>query len=510
MKRRTLFAAALLLPSLLVTAPQAQAAQSCQAARPRVPGAEVVSVTAVEKPGGTVESPIGLPPVNDVPPYCEVTVMLTHPGAHDNVKVLVWLPVTGWTGRFLGAGGGGYAMNLGDSTLAVGVKRGFASANTDGGVGFDINTPAAWAGDKELVKNFASRSLHDMAVAGKAVTASYYGKPAKYAYWDGCSTGGRQGMVSAQRFPDDYDGINADAPAINWDRFVPADLWPQIVMYQEHNLLSQCEFKAFEDAAVAACDPKDGVVDGVIDLPGRCDFTAAKLVGKKITCDGKEITISLKDAQVMQKIWEGPRQWYGLDPGTSLASLGNTVPGPDGKLTGVPFEISETWVQYFVKQNPSFDVKTMTYRDFERVIEQSRRFNDIIGTDDPDLSAFRDSGGKLITWHGQVDSLIPYKGTVDYRQRVERALGGASKVDKFYRLFLVPGADHCFFGPGELPVDPLGQLVDWVEKGVAPDTLLGQSVDGARTRNLCKYPLVSRYDGHGDPNNAASFSCRRW
>jgi hypothetical protein len=435
---------------------------------------------------------------------------------NDRVKVTVWLPISGWTGRFQGTGGGGYAMTMNDAGLAVAVKGGYAAASTDGGHDQDTESPASWAlgpdghVNQGLLQNFASRSLHDMAVAGKAVTAQYYGRPAKYSYWDGCSTGGRQGVMEAQRYPDDYDGISAAAPAVNWDRFIPATLWPQIVMQQEHNFPTQCEFSAFQHAAIAACDKNDGVADGVVDLPKSCDYNPYRLVGTKIVCDGKEITISRADAEVVRKIWEGSPQYYGLNESTPLSGHANTVTGPDGKTVGQPFRIGETWVQYFLKEDPNFDIATITYRDFERLFRKSQaKYNEIIGTDDPDLSAFRASGGKMITWHGTDDSLIPYQGTVEYLQRVQRAMGGASTVDNFYRVFLAPGADHCFGGTGPFPFDPLATVVDWVEKGKVPDTLPAQTLDGTTTRNLCHYPLVARYNGHGDPKSADSYTCRR-
>jgi hypothetical protein len=514
---RTLLAASLLLPALVTMAPEAVAAtRDCAVGEPSVPGTDVVSVTAVAQPGGEVPTFPGFPPITDVPPYCEITVILTHPGVGDRVNVTVWLPVDGWTGRFQGVGGGGYAMSQGAFAHAEAVKLGYAAASTDGGLGTDIESPAGWAlgpdghVDQELLRNFASRSLHDMTVAGKAVTADHYGRRADYSYWNGCSTGGRQGLMNAQRYPHDYDGINATAPAVNWDRFLLADLWPQVVMRQERNIPTQCELSAFQQAAIAACDGLDQVNDSVVDLPNRCRYNPYRLVGTTILCDGREITISRADAEVVRKIWEGPPAWYGLNRSTPFTGLANTVPGPDGAPVGVPFRVAETWVQYFLKEDPDFDVSTVTYRDFDRLFALSqRKYNRIIGTDDPDLSAFRASGGKMITWHGTDDSLIPYQGTVDYRDRVERTMGGSSTVDRFYRVFLAPGVDHCFGGTGPFPVDPLGALVDWVEKGEAPDTLFAVTPDGSGTRNLCRYPLTARYDGHGDPKAAASYTCRR-
>jgi hypothetical protein len=518
-KMKRLLVAAVLLPTFLTVAPQANAQTAgCVATKPAVPGAQVVSATAEVKPGGDVPSPFpGFPPVTEVPPYCAVTLVLTHPGANDRVNLSLWLPVSGWNGRFQGTGGGGYAMTQGDIALAVAVKDGYAVAGTDGGHVNDFEDPSTWAlgpdghVDQALLLNFASRSLHDMAVAGKAVTTSHYGKAPRYSYWTGCSTGGRQGLMEAQRFPDDYDGISANAPAVNWDRFIPDLVWPQVVMQQEHNFPTQCEFQAFHDAATAACDRNDGVADGVVDLPKSCDYNPYRLVGTKIVCDGKEITISRADADVVRKIWQGTPLWYGLNRTAPFGSLANTVTGPDGTTVGVPFGIGANWLKYFVQEDPSFDLRTITYRDFDRLFAKSRaKFNQVIGTDDPDLSAFRAAGGKMITWHGIDDSIIPYQGTVDYRQRVEHRMGGASTVDGFYRLFLTPGVDHCgFAGTGPIPADPLPALVDWVEKGRAPETLPATTMDGTRTRDICRYPLHAQYTGHGDPNSAASYTCHR-
>jgi hypothetical protein len=489
----------------MVTTPTvASATQTCSVGDLVVPGAEIVSVTAAEKPGGTVEYPPGypIPPVTEVPPYCEVTVTLTHPGVGDRVGVNVWLPVSGWNGRFQGVGGGGYSMIGIDASLAEQIKLGYAVATTDGGVDTNPSNPSKWALDAngnvniELLRNFASRSLHDMAVAGKAVTTQYYGRAANYSYWNGCSTGGRQGLMNAQRYPDDYDGINAAAPAINMDRFVVADLWPQVVQNEERNRLSQCELDAFEKAAVNACDNIDGVADRVVNDPRKCRYNPYDLVGTKIVCDGREVVISRADAEVIRKIWDGPHGWYGFNRGADLSWVAGDP----------PFEIAATWVQYFIKQNPDYDIATMTYADYYRVFAESQaRYNRIIGTDNPDLSAFRESGGKMITWHGTDDAMIPYQGTVDYRERVGTRTG---KVNDFYRVYLAPGADHCFGGPGAAPVDPMAALIDWVEKGKAPETLPARTADGSATRNLCLYPLVAKYRG-GDPNSADSFTCRR-
>ena len=232
-------------------------------------GTRVVSVTAAAQPGGTVTLP-NLPPVTDVPAYCDITITLTHPGAGDSVRVKLVLPQDRgrWNGRFQATGGSAYLAGDLDGIIATplldGVKNGYATAATDAGVGQNPIDVSDWAltttgrVNRPLLQNFASRSLHDLAVVGKSATATFYGQDARYAYWNGCSTGGRQGYQLAQDYPQDFQGILAKAPAINWDRFAVAALWSQAVFNSEHVQPTQCELTAFTDAAVRACDRLDG------------------------------------------------------------------------------------------------------------------------------------------------------------------------------------------------------------------------------------------------------------
>ncbi|MBB6551749.1 tannase/feruloyl esterase family alpha/beta hydrolase [Nonomuraea rubra] len=489
-------------------------------------GTTVESVTAQHREAGTVHVP-PVPPlpgvdVPGVPAHCAVTVTLTHPGVGDHAKVQVWLPETGWTGRFQAAGGSAFAAGDYGAALAGAIKTGYAAATTDAGLSTYIDTTWALTSDgqvnKDLLKNFADRSQHEMTLVAKQVIATVYGKPASYSYWNGCSTGGRQGYMEAQRHPGDYDGILATAPAINWDEFEVATLWPQVVMNQEHTYPAPCELAAFNQAAIKACDPLDGVRDGVIAEPARCTYDPRKLIGTTLECDGKQETITAADATVIRKIWDGPRTpsgkklWAGLPIGAGF-DLAGTQPGPDGTRIGAPFPVPAAWVTTWLKRQPSFDLTTITYADFAQLFAQSQaEYDQIIGTDDPDLSAFRKAGGKLLSWHGQSDQLIPTQGTVDYRERVARAMGGSHRVDDFYRLFLAPGVDHCgnATSTGPVPTDALAALTAWVEQGKAPRTLSAAITDSSGktvTRELCLYPSVSRYTGSGDPADAGSYSC---
>jgi hypothetical protein len=495
-------AAALLLTTVTQPAASAATPTPCAAvAVPAPPGAKIESVQAEPQPG----------PAS----YCRLTVTLTHTGA-DHVKVAVALPDTGWNGRLQALGGSAYAAgNFG--ALPQAVEDGYTAVTTDAGVSLDgLDTSWALNGgqvDQTLLTNFATRSVHEAAVIGKAVTQRYYQRPVSYSYWTGCSTGGRQGYSEAQNHPGDFDGILANAPAVEWTQFAVATLWPQTVMNNEHHFLTTCVLTQFRQAAVQACDARDGVTNGIVDRPDECSWDPRRLVGTTVLCDGQDVTITAADAEVMRKIWAGPtdehgrRLWFGLPKGADFAWLAGTTPGPDGTLTAPGFPVAVHWVRSFLVKQPDFDTSKLTYAQFRALFRQSvREYGDVIGTADPDLSAFRRAGGKLLTFVGANDQLIPPGGTLTYRARVERAMGGSQRVDDFYRLFLAPGVEHCFGGGGPEPTNALGALVGWVEHGKAPVTLAAASADG-KTRDLCPFPRVSRYTG-GDPASASSYRCR--
>jgi hypothetical protein len=320
--------------------------------------------------------------------------------------------------------------------------------------------------------------------------------------------------MEAQRHPEDFDGILANAPAINWNQFEVATLWPQVVMNEAHTFPTPCTFSAFTRAALAACDTLDGAADGLVSEPQRCDYDPRQMVGTTIVCDGKEATITAAEADVVRKIWDGPRStsgerlWYGLPIGAAFDYLAASTSDANG-THGVPFPVPAAWVSTFVEKQPTFDTARLTTRQFEEIFQKARaEYDSVIGSRDEDLSAFRDAGGKLLTVHGDADQLIPTLGTVDYRKRVEDKLGGGDKVDDFYRLFLAPGTAHCGLTGGK--VDDLAALVAWVEHSKAPDTLtatLTNATGQPLARELCRYPLVSRYTGHGDIAATDSFRC---
>jgi len=518
---------------------------------------EVTSITATSVAANTFTPPPAFPGLPPGPPvsvaFCRAQITV-----QPQINIEIWLPQPEkWNHRFQAVGGGGYAGAISYSALAQAVtgdqvKGQFATASTDtghptagtangqgaandarSGGGFALN-PANDTLNQGLIVDFASRSLHEMTVKAKAVILAYYGESAKFSYWNGCSTGGRQGWMEAQRFPKDYDGILAGAPAFNWDRFIPAELWPAVAMNLGVGVpVSQTKLNVVTAAAVKGCDALDGVVDGVISDPRKCHFDPRVLQCGKPGAPTDDTCLSDTEARAVQQIWQGPRDpegkflWYGLEPGASLAGLANSAPFP------IAFDHWRLWIE----QNPAFDWHSLTIASFAAGFKKSsEKFHEVIGTDDPDLSAFRRHGGKIITYHGWSDQLIFPGGSIDYFERVVAANGGAERVRKFERLFMVPGMNHCAggasavnfgqssFGP-PTPVAPdpehdvILALERWVEEGVAPDKLIATTDPqplharenptnpATFTRPLCPFPQVARYRGTGDPNSDANFVC---
>jgi len=476
---------------------------------PEVFGASIISISATQVNNSTLSSP----PTT----FCNVSITYTHPGQNDRLNVWVWLP-NSWNGRFQGVGGGGYTTGLVPANIIGAVARGYAAVTTDGGHASTAPT-ASWGllspGNVNLynLQNFASVSLNDMTVLGKQVTEAYYGKPISKSYWNGCSTGGRQGLMMAQRYPDAYDGILAEAPAINWAEFIPAEFWPQRVMQKMGYFPSQCELNAITAAAVDACDELDGLKDGVVGMPGQCTFDPQSVVGKPYSCADTSGTVSDKAATIVKSIWTGARdsegefQWYGLTQQAPLNYLANTTCAANGtSCVGVPFPYSADWHRIFLQRNDSFDPYSLTDAEWDFAFHLSKnKYTSIIGTNDPDLSFFRKSGGKMITWHGLADDRIFFNGTVDYYERV---LDLDPQARDFYRFYSAPGVGHCRGGNGAFPSDALGTLVKWVEEGEAPERLrANRTVEGKRwERELCMWPLSEVYKG-GDVMKAESYVC---
>jgi hypothetical protein len=488
--------------------------------------------------------------------YCLVNITVSElsgpkdgylPGQSQMINVGIGLPLStadGGSGGTLGAwneriqdlGGGGYAGTVGPVTSAT--NNGFVGSSTDTGHPaseqgfFALNSPPVdptatppYTLNFGLIRDFAINGIHQQAIWTKSIAQMYYGRGPKFTYWNGCSTGGRQGHEQAQMFPDDFDGILAGAPAFNWDRFIVAEQWGQIVMNQELGTqISNAKLSAANTAAIAACDLLDGVADGVIQDPRACTFDAKSLECSVVPSDPNCLTAA--EADSVNKIWNGPpgpkageRLWFGLERGTEvgLFPAGTTfldAPPPFG-----PFSISTQYLQYWVNQNPNFNWQTITETTFADQFKTSElKFHDVIGTDNPNLFAFRDHGGKMIIYHGLADELIFPRGSFNYYNRVTERMGGLTEVQKFYRFFPYPGNNHCG-GNATMPNAPLingtdlfNALLNWVEHGVAPDSIVAYNAPTLATatvvRPVCKYPDKLVYDGVGSIDVESSFVCK--
>jgi Tannase and feruloyl esterase len=488
------------------------AGPSVAALVPSQPVRSCESLSSVQLAHTTIVSATSVPATASIPAHCAVQLVITNPPANDQIRVGVWLPTGNWNRRFQGLGGGGFSGGSPTLVPAAALRGGYAAAATDAGHtgftgSFALNPDGTlnW----QLIADFGFLGIHDMTVAAKALINSFYGTSSFHSYFNGCSTGGRQGLMEAQRYPADYDGIAAGAPAVNWTKFHPAQFWGQVQMRLAGNVVPPCELAAATQAAVAECDPLDGVTDGIVGSWQGCTFDARTLIGTVTTCG----TITAADADVINTIWGGPRDadgeflWYGLEREAPLQALNNSFNG-----VGVPFFVALDWFRYFLLQDPTWDWRSMTYEQYLLLFQQSvLQYQAVIATDDPDLSGFRDAGGKVVFWHGTADPLIFFRGTVDYYGRLTEAMGGANKTDRFARFFVAPGVGHCGGGVGAAPADLLDAVVRWVEQDEAPTQLAGQRTDAAGnvvlTRPVCQYPRVAKYKGHGPATDAKNFIC---
>ncbi|GAA0549992.1 feruloyl esterase [Rhizomicrobium palustre] len=431
--------------------------------------------------------------------FCRVALTI-----EKEIKVEVWLPDI-WNQRFEAVGNGGLTGGINFPSMADVMRSGFATASTDTG----HETPtgffdSSWVkGHPDRVENFGHRAHHLMAMNAKKIIAAYYGTGPKKSYYTGCSSGGWQGLTEAQRYPEDYDGIVAGAPAINFVRlqanaFALAWRARQIpnsdIPYAKLSLIAK--------AQIAQCDAQDGVKDGFITDPRQCKFDWSKLLCKK---DGG--TECLTKAQIARaKTLYGPQRTpkaQKLYPGKPLGILANApVEYPAGSD---PLET--LMLPQALKEKPKW---TATSFDPDRDLPAlGKELGPILNSTNPDLSAFKARGGKLIMYHGWADNVLSPYNSIDYAANVTKKTPGA---ENFLRLFMVPSMGHCGGGEGPNSFDSNSAIVNWVEKSEAPDVLIAThtGADGGvtMTRPLCAEPKVAVYKGEGSTNDAANFICK--
>jgi feruloyl esterase len=491
-----------LLLAMLVPNRTLKASASCEAlSRLVLPNATITLAQGVEAGRFT-------PPGNAaagfraMPAFCRVAATLT-PARDSDIKIEVWMPTSGWNGKFQAVGNGAFTGAIAYAAMMTALVRGYATASTDTGhAGGSANFAL---GHPEKVIDFGWRAVHEMAVASKRILASYYDAGPTVSYWNGCSAGGRQAMKEAQRFPADFDGIIAGAPGLDWTgRAAQAVRVATMLEKAESARLLQTQTELLHRAVVQACDGLDGVKDGLIDDPTRCRFDPAAL-----ECRGSDGAGCLTQAQV-----ETARLIYSaaVNPKTkrTIAGLapGSELGWTDLGWTGSARATGLDQFRFIVFKDPSWNVQQFNFDS--DIVRADDTDGNTINALDTNLKPFIDRGGKLIHYHGWSDPQISPGNSTQYYTRVLETQGGASKVQNSYRLFMAPGMAHCGGGEGPNTFDMVSALEQWVEHGKAPDQIVASHATKGivdRTRPLCPYPQVAVYKGTGSADEAANFTC---
>ena len=480
--------------------------------------------TLAGNPDGTNLTLTGLPP------FCRIQG-LSKPSADSSIYFEVWLPKSTWNGKFLSSGEGGYVGALNYTRLGLDggldelLRRGYATASTDTG---HRAADTYWAiGHPEKAVDYLYRAKHLVTVAAKSLIVAYYGKPPTHSYFNSCSNGGRQGLLEVQRYPDDYDGVVVGAPWNFQSHSNAGFVWNAQALSAPGAAIPASKLPAINAAVLAACDANDGLVDGVIGNPPACAFNP-----KVLLCQGAETNECLTQPQLtaLEKIYSGPK-----NPRTGAEIFPGFEIGGEGGWSGIVANLNASGLgqSYFanlVFENPNWDYSTFSFdRDLAYADAKVGSLGNAIETN---LSEAKSRGVKIIHYHGWNDQVLQPGYSPEYYNQVVERMGGLRATQSFYRLFMVPGMTHCYFGPGATSFGGVGQQIppvrdaahdlqtameNWVENGVAPTSLIATKyTDNAATtrtveltRRLCLFPSEPRYNGTGDPNDAASFSCVR-
>ena len=468
--------------------------------------ARVVDAGAFTQPAPPT-GPAGGAVFRDLPAFCRIAATLT-PSNDSDIKMEIWMPLTGWNGKFEAVGNGGWAGTISYGAMAAALRRGYATASTDTGHAGTTGDGRFAFNHPEKLVDFAYRAVHEMTVQAKAVAEKHYGSAPRLSYWNGCSTGGRQGLKEAQKYPADFDGIIAGAPANFMTHLSAQSLWvAQATLKDPASLIPREKYAVIHKAVLDACDALDSVKDGVLEDPTRCRFDP-----KSIQCAAGDAPNCLTAPQVeaARRIYapaKNPRTGAEIFPGMALGSeMGwAALAGGPGPLT-----ISNDHYRFVVFKNPDWDFKTL---DFDKDVALADRLDDgVVNAIDPNLKPFFNRGGRLLMYHGWVDQLISPQNSINYYQSVVNAQGGVEKAADSIRLFMVPGMAHCAGGDGTSTFDTLSVIEQWVEQKKTPTQIIASHLtNGAadRTRPLCPYPTIAAYKGAGDTNDAANFICSK-
>jgi feruloyl esterase len=506
--RRLFLRMFVLLSSIVAVVPVAHAANCESLSRLRLPDT-IVSLAKSETAETYKPGPIKLPgpPLTNLPPFCRVVAEM-RPTSDSKIKFEIWMPASGWNGKFMGVGNGGWSGEIWYPFMGIALRDGYATASTDTGHEGSIEDASFALGHPEKVVDFGYRAVHEMTVKAKAIIVAYYGETAKYSFWFGCSSGGRQGLKEAQRFPKDYDGIIAGAPANYFTHLSASGVW---IWQANHNGRSQVLFRdklqVLHKAALDACGLREGLGDSVIDNPQSCQFDPGA-----VRCKDADTANCLTAAEVAvaKKIYSGPKNprtgqqiFPGLEPGSELKWL------MFGEGTDPP--IVASYFRYLVFKDPAWEAGQL---NFDSDVGLADKLDDgLIDATEPNLKLFLDRGGKLLLYHGWADEQIAPRNTIDYYKNVSRANG--AMAERSVRLFMAPGMGHCQGLAGSGSFDTTKALEDWVEHDRVPEMIFATHTSAAPgvtnpligTRRLCAYPKIPKYKGSGSTEEASSFVC---
>ena len=431
-----------------------------------------------------------------LPAHCRVAIVMK-PSSDSHIEAEVWLPAN-WNGKFQAVGNGGWAGTISYPAMARALQEGYATASTD--TGHKGGNSAFAIGHPEKLIDFGYRAIHEMTVQSKAIINAFYKRAARLSYWNGCSTGGRQGLMAAQRYPDDFDAILAGAPANNHTRLGISRLEVSVAtMRDPAAVVPRAKLAMVTRAVVDACDAIDGVKDGILNDPRACTFDVSKLQctsGDADSCLTAPQVATIKNGYAPVKLANGELVFPGKEPGSETGW--GFVGGTADPLSATALQIAHGDAAWDPK---SFDMT----RDLAIALDKVGFATNAIN---PDLRAFKARGGKLLLYHGWNDFLISPGNTVNYFDSVNKTMGKGQ--DNWLRLFMLPGVAHCQGGPGPDQVNWMAALERWREAGTAPDRIDAARVAGSRiemTRPLCPYPQVAKYSGTGSTNDAQNFAC---
>jgi feruloyl esterase len=499
----TILAGAALL-GVLITG-NALAATPCEALTTvTLSNAKVTAAIAVAPGAFVPPSPgRGANAYANLPAFCRVSATLT-PSSDSDIKVELWLPISGWNGKFQAVGNGGWAGTIPYTAIANALSTGYAAAGTDTG---HTGGNADFAlGHPEKLIDLGYRSIHEMTVQSKVILGAFYGSPAKYSYYNGCSQGGRQGLAEAQRYPDDFNGIIAGAAAIDQMRMHGARTALSLAVNKNaDSVIPRTKYAMINTAVLNACDDVDGMKDGVIENPEKCKFDYAKLTckaGDAADCltkgqaeSAKAMTSPIKDPKTGKTLFAGHLM---LGSELGWATLG----GPQ------PLPLSLSGMRNVALQDKNWDPAQMNVTaDIERAAQAA---GGPMETHDPNLKPFFDRGGKLLMYHGWSDQQVTPLNSVMYYEEVVKTVG-KSQASNSIRLFMMPGVNHCSGGPGTDIFDKVKVMEEWVEQGKPPSRIIASHSTAGKvdkTRPLCAYDQTAKYNGAGDTNDAANFTCK--